>query len=179
MVKGGAISHGLVALADLHDNGVVKTNYSGIQEMNVTNVYVSYIERIIDEHRDDTEHSNWSETHEFDLCGVSLTPPQTGSFETFALAVNINSGYPVWVLCLRFSEGDSFGLATGKGEALWAFRDESKGHAAREAVEAQIKQKSSKLEFIGEDHSDICMSNPIDFYGIIESVSLEHFIVSS
>jgi hypothetical protein len=147
--------------------------------MSLTNVYVSYVEQTIDEHRDSNEFSNWSETHEFDLRAVSLTPPQFGTFETFALTSSINSGCPVWVVCLRFSAGDSYGLATGKGEALWAFSDESTGHAAREAIEEQIKQTSPKLEFLTEDSTNIQMSNPIDYYGILESVGLEHFIVSN
>jgi hypothetical protein len=67
---------------------------------------------------------SWSEDWSFNIDHVSTTPPTSScTFETFEIDADVKCGDIVYLLVLRWSDGDSYGRAHGKGEVLWVFKD--------------------------------------------------------
>lgn len=83
-------------------------------------IYVTSEEICTHEEYSDEEFGHWSKAHDFEITNVSVKKP-TEYHDVFDLEVQ--KGSRVYVLVLRYSTGDSFGKATGKGEIVWAFSE--------------------------------------------------------
>jgi hypothetical protein len=77
-----------------------------------------------DSERETGEQAAWREDWHFDIKDVTLREPSSGQeYETFDLDADIKFGDTVYLLVLRWTDGDSYGHAYGKGEVMWVFKD--------------------------------------------------------
>ena len=72
------------------------------------------------EESEDKEFGHWNQDYDFNIEGV-YTEKKESYLEEFDLQVQ--KGSKVYGLVLRYSDGDSFGSATGKGELVWLFSE--------------------------------------------------------
>lgn len=118
-------------------------------------IHVKFHERLLASH----EHEyDWGQKWEFNIEAVSLKRPLV-EYETLNIAGPVRNGDTVWVLHVTYSEGDSFGCATGKGEVVWVFTQE---HAARSAaLSIENNKEASSFQFGDDDGTIIQLSSPI------------------
>lgn len=96
-------------------------------------LYVQYNEICEFHERGEEDYADWHEEYSFEIVSVSLTT-QHINYDEDKFTVNFTcvEGDPVYVLYMTYSDGDSFGSATGKGQIIWVFKNEELALSALE-----------------------------------------------
>ena len=125
------------------------------------------------------EYGSWSEIWDFCVEGVSLTEKHDSRYpEEFTVDWTPVEGQEVYVLYVRYGDGDSFGSAEGKGEVVWVFRDHTVADAAKKALETADSDTYS-VEIAVESGQKIKMNNrAYDYFTSINGYDIESFIVT-
>ena len=77
-----------------------------------------------------------------------------------------------------YTDGDSFGFATGKGEVLWVFEDIESARLAQRMLEENKKEFSIKFED-GKGNT-IQFSNPgAGYFESVENISIDSYFVKT
>jgi hypothetical protein len=80
-------------------------------------LYCEVSECCTDSEYSEEEYGKWEEHYEFEVKNVFSE--KSKYLEEFDL--NVSKGDVVYSLSVKYSTGDSFGYATGKGELVWIF----------------------------------------------------------
>lgn len=122
----------------------------------------------------------WSATYDFGVLGVASRRygSKHAELDTFTVSFDVVSKDTVYVLVIRYGEGDSFGHACGKGEVIWVFKDKLIAQNALNDIQAQIKNEVNTLEFIADNNQLIKIGNPCsDYFTTLESLFLEERVI--
>jgi hypothetical protein len=82
-------------------------------------LYVKVESKCIYSERQPKQFGEWSQGYEFNIEGIYSK--KTSEAEEFVL--DVKKGSTVYALVLIYSQGDSFGTATGLGELIWLFSE--------------------------------------------------------
>lgn len=132
-----------------------------------------------------SEHSgeaygSWSEGWDFFVEGVSLTENnrRQSYAEKFTVDWTPVKGQEVYVLYVRYGDGDSFGFAEGKGEVVWVFNDRTVAEAAKNALE-NADRNAYSVEITLENGKNIKMNNRgYDYFTSVNGYYIEAFKVT-
>lgn len=142
----------------------------------MSRLQVHYNDVVVVDEREDGRYASWRTEYDFEVKGVGLSIHSWLRNEAVSIRPVVCDGDAVWVLYITYSSGDSFGRASGQGEILWVFVDETVAWAAQGAVERQ--RKSTAFQFVDEDGEDIHLSNPgCGYFEKIESVNIQLCVV--
>ncbi len=137
-------------------------------------IYVDYSGWCLNDERSDEPYGEWSEEWDFSVNAVFAQGYH--SCERIDVPFNYDIGDTVHVLYMRYSDGDSFGNASGKGEVLWVFREGILAEKARQAI--LDNPHSSRIKCYDESLNEMYICNPAsDYFSHIEDVYIESFIV--
>jgi len=126
------------------------------------------------------EYGSWSEYWDFCVEDVSLTKNNRRQSypEKFTVDWTPVEGQEVYVLYVRYGDGDSFGFAEGKGEVVWVFRDRTVAEAAKNALETADSNAYS-VEIAVESGKKIKMNNrAYDYFTSVNGYYIESFTVT-
>lgn len=135
--------------------------------MTTTVLFVGYTNFLC--HSERTEEDNgacyqWSEQYSFSVDYARLSAIHNTDFETFGIPAHVTVGETVYVLSITFSDGDSFGTASGKGEVLWVFKNKDVAEKAYSDWNSATDDNKPSVEFVIDDGSKIRLSNPVGGY---------------
>jgi hypothetical protein len=153
------------------------------------NVFVSSHERREHSEQAEEQFGSWSKSFSFTVDGVYAAPPHFKSAEQFELDIDLSPGDQVITLSIRWSDGDSFGHADGKGEVMWVFKDPALAGKAKHAWEVACgwhddkdwrrDNKTQSVEFTADGGRTIKMGNPCwGYFERLDAVELEQFTVN-
>lgn len=109
------------------------------------NIFVDYYYNC--SHRQQSEFGDWYEDWDFYINSVHLNQPRYGQLESFTVEWTPEIGQKVYVLSIRYSDGDSFGSTSGKGEVMWVFSDRETAQRAAAALKnAGDNQQTVEIE---------------------------------
>lgn len=128
--------------------------------MNGSTIYISYTSWCADAMDASEEFGDWSEEWHFSVNGASLSPSSDESF----LVNSVKPGDTIYVLYLVYSDGDSFGTASGKGLVLWAFANKLVADAALAQCQHAINKENQSFEFLTDGGKKVSLGNPTTDY---------------
>lgn len=148
-----------------------------------TSSYCDYSER------SDEEFGSWEEHYTFSVDGVSLTKRPGRYDEQFDVDFTATVGDPVYVLTMRYGDGDSYGHCSGKGEVLWVFSDPRIAEEAKRRwqfacdVHSSDWRNENKLQscsFRVDGGRWVKLNNPVwGYFESLESLELQRFTLTS
>lgn len=142
-------------------------------------LFVNYCTFCESSEQSSEEYGSWSQDWDFYVEGVSLTEKHNSRYpEEFTVDWTPVEGQEVYVLYVRYGDGDSFGFAEGKGEVVWVFRDRTVAEAAKKALETADSNAYS-IEIAVESGEKIKMNNrAFDYFTSVNGYYIESFIVT-
>lgn len=136
-------------------------------------VYVQYTDICVNSYRGEGSYADWSTTNDFTVEGVTLDNKHRWGYDAIQIAQNVKVGDRVWVLWMTYSDGDSFGSASGKGEVLWVFTDPVVGDNALQKLQALDTRHATMFDFEDEDGETLHLANPAnDYFSRVEQFYL-------
>lgn len=126
---------------------------------------------------DGEEFGNWSESWDFYVESVRLTTAPGTYPDEFAVDWTPEVGQKVYVLSIRYSDGDSFGNASGKGEVVWVFRDKSVAEAAKQSAE-KAGDNDQSYNIVSDSGKVVKIQNlGWDYFTNVYDYSIEEFTI--
>lgn len=141
------------------------------------NIFVDYHYSCYNSHRSDEQYGDWTEDWDFYINSVHLKQPRYGQLESFTVEWTPEIGQKVYVLSIRYSDGDSFGNASGKGEIVWVFSDRETAQRASSVLKnAGDNEQSVEIEV--ESGKKVCIQNMgFDYFTHVYSYDVDVFTV--
>lgn len=137
-------------------------------------IYVNTYETQLNYEHDGQEWGSWSAEHDFEVIGVHKS--NVSGSDAINVCFNYEVGDTVYVLYMRYGDGDSFGHASGKGEVLWVFREKILAEKALERIEGN--PESYNITVYDECLNEFTIHNPAsDYFSSIEGLFIEEFVV--
>lgn len=139
-------------------------------------IRVKSSEYCIHSEREEEQYGSWSEDYDFSIDKVSVVKEDYKSSydeDVYAISDDATTAY---VIVMRYSTGDSFGHADGKGEVIHAFGDRFVAETALERIE---KQKDEWTFTFKDDFGrEISYSNcGAGYFESIWSIDIETFAI--
>lgn len=142
----------------------------------MTMIKAGYSNLCLDSYQSEKYYGEWWADYSFSVDSVSISDEKRyeGDSEKFNLDVEV--GDIVYVVYITYSDGDSFGRSTGKGEVVWMYKEKRKAEDCAESVEKFKGRYSINIET--EDGQVVSWSNPCsDYFSQLEDVVVKEMIV--
>lgn len=146
----------------------------------MTKLYVVYTSRCNNVVVPNEPFGDWRDEYDYEVHSIHLNKPRPSyhSIEPISIAGDVVPGQEVWIVSIRWSSGDSFGNATGKGEPVWIFRDQASAMLALQALHAQAWADVSMFRFLDDTQETIHIGNPgHGYFERVDRFEINHFIV--
>jgi len=141
----------------------------------MSEIYIKFTQDITQEEYEDKPYGDWWEQWRFSVDSVNLSDSASLNVEKYNLP-DIDVGDEVYVVCLRYSDGDSFGYSQGKGEIVWAFKSKVLAEGLVNII--KIHKDEVNFSFINDCGEDVKLSNPaFGYFECLDDVYIETFIV--
>lgn len=138
-------------------------------------LFVKYSELTVETNPAKEEYGDWSTELHFSVEGIFLTKDRYFSYEEIEVDFEVSLGDELYVLCMIYSSGDSFGTCRGNGEVIWVFKD--KALALKLAKEFEDSKEYS-IVFTTESGNLVTLSNPASgYFENVSSMNIESFKV--
>ena len=106
-------------------------------------LFYSYTDTILKSKQSKRPYGEWSTEHRYTLDSLSRSKPKTVYWDTVNIYGNVNlSRY--WAVVVRYSTGDTFGTASGRGCCFAVFEDEQEALAIKARIECNVDYDSDE-----------------------------------
>lgn len=102
-------------------------------------LWVNYTQILEDSYQVDEEYGEWRRDYDYSVTSVVLSQPGNWDYDEFEVPFEVAEGDEVFVVYARYSDGDSFGTARGKGEIVEVFKDRQLANVCRGIIEQSPK----------------------------------------
>lgn len=137
-------------------------------------IYVNYTSICTNSYHDGEQYGDWSEDWDFYVDDVSLRA-KGSSYDKYPIEAEV--GDTIYVLYVRYSDGDSFGHASGKGMIVYASEDLDEITRLRDAYEDNVKDDYCVSFEFETSHGTLRVSVENDYFGGHDSSEIKSFIV--
>jgi hypothetical protein len=141
----------------------------------MTEIYINWKQHLLSSITDEWGR-DWEEEYHFSVNNAYLSGEHM-AVESFKTIHDVNVGDTVYVLVIRYSDGNSFGRAYGKGEVLWVFTSKEIAEKASDtftkAIEEKDYDKPYTIEIELEDGSKVSIGNPVyDYFTTLDECEI-------
>jgi hypothetical protein len=139
-------------------------------------LYCEINEYCTDSECSDEEYGSWEEHYDFEVKNVFSE--KSKFLEEFDL--DVSKGDIVFSLSVKYSTGDSFGYATGKGEIVWIFSKREYADIAMLQYKGQENNTSIKLSLEMPDGKlkKVILSNVVSgYFENLEELDIKEHVV--
>lgn len=125
---------------------------------------------------DGEQYGSWSEDYDFYVDSVNVVKDDYNSAYDEDVFVISDDATNAYVIVMRYSTGDSFGQADGKGEVIHAFGNREVAQAALDVIEKQKDEWT--FTFKDDFDREISYSNcGAGYFESIWSIEIETFAI--
>lgn len=121
----------------------------------------------------------WSADYSFSVNSATLISQPDKQEQSFNIPYLVNNGDNIYVLSLVYDEGDSCGMATGRGEIIWLFNDIKLAEHAKTKYENAAINLTNKVTFdIDSTGTTITLNNICnDYRSCMRSLNIDNFVI--
>lgn len=142
----------------------------------MTIIKVEYNSLCLGSYQSKKAYGEWWANYSFSVDSVSVSDEKRYECGGEKFNLDVERGDNVYVVYITYSDGDSLGRSTGKGEVVWVYKERQKAEECAERIERFKGSYSINLE-IGDGQS-VSWSNPCrDYFSQLEDVVVKEMIV--
>lgn len=139
-------------------------------------VKVEYREQTVSYWDDGERYGEWSEDREFSLKSAKIVEDSSYESDCEKFDLDVVKSQTIYVVCVHYEDGDSFGRCTGKGEIVFAYTSEDVARSVSKTVEQDIKKHTINIP---DGKGGVFQwSNPCsDYFASLSYVEVESLVV--
>lgn len=128
--------------------------------------YIKDLETSESSHDRYGDYVNWSEVYNYSVKSVNLSRIVGNyDYDEFEVPFDVVEGDEVFVVYARYSDGDSFGTARGKGEIIEVFKDKKLADLCVGIVN-QLPEYEEKIRYPISDNQ----------FRVVQNIFRDHFV---